>query len=235
MPPHPVWDFLFHNPDFWDLLSKQHLCHLRTVCNDFHSRIPEREALLRVFRNAWIRKADLFRLLPLTVHDVLQLRSPVRFADALRTAERKTKGFEACIAMIRERGWRLWCDRGAQRTEWLQQIQATLLHQSDGVSAALLPPDHPILLRAARSGSIARVVYWRHACTPADVVRVQRFYHSLLTTIRNAYGHWYKGIHADTNAAMQAVLDALEAEAPHTVCLTYARQTMAMGVVVFAE
>ena len=123
----------------------------------------------------------------------------------------------------------------AKLKQQLADINFAVEKSATGDPDALLPPDHPILLRAARSGSIARVVYWRHACTPADVVRVQRFYHSLLTTIRNAYGHWYKGIHADTLAAMQAVLDALEAEAPHTVCLTYARQTMAMGVVVFAE
>jgi hypothetical protein len=233
--PHPAWDFLFHNPDFWDLLSKQHLCHLRTVCNDFHARIPEREALLRVFRDACMRKTDLFRLLPLTVHDVLRLRSPVRFADALQIAERKTKGFATCIAMVRERGLRLWRERGAVRAEWLHQIHNTLRHQSNGDSDTLLPPDHPVLLRAARTGCIMRVVFWRHTCTIADIICVDRFYHSLLTTMRHAYGHWYRGIHADVLAATRATLAALEADAPHALCVTFERQTLAVGVVVFAD
>ena len=227
---HSAWHLLFHNPDFWDLLTKQHLCCLRTTCREFHTRVPEREALLRVIRSACMRKADLFRLLPLTVYDVLRMRSPVRFTDALLIAERKSKGFEACLAIVRDKGWRLWCERGRHRAECKQQIQDALLAQSDGVSAALLPLDHPVLHKAAASGHVARVIYW-HCVDEGPAVSFQRCYRRFLTTIKHAYGYWYKGIHADTLAVTRVVVSAREAAAAHCVHLTFAHDILAMGVV----
>jgi len=230
---HSSWDLLFHNPDFWDLLSKHHLCHLRSTCKEFHARIPEREAVLRVFRNAWMRKADLFRLLPLTVYDVLKLRSPVRLTDALRIAERRTKGFEACIAIVRDKGGRLCSERSQHRAERLHDIEDALLQQSNGAAAAFLqPPTHPVLERAVTSASnIARVVYWHLEFD--GPVSFPRSYKRILNTIQQAHGYWYKGIHGDTLAATRAVFDAAQAAKPHCVHFAFAHNTLTMGVVRF--
>ena len=225
---HSAWHLLFHNPDFWDLLTKHHLGSLRTPCKEFRTRVPEREALLRVFRNAWMRKADLFRLLPLTVHDVLRLRSPMRFTEAFLIAERKAK--ESCLAIVRDKGWRLWCERGRRWAERRRELQDTLLQQSNGASADLLPPDHPVLHRAAVNGHVARVIYW-HCEDEGQTVCFVRCYRRLLTTIKHAYGYWYKGIHADTLAVTRVVVSAREAAAAHCVHLTFAHDILAMGVV----
>ena len=79
--PHAVWSILFNNPDFWLHLDKDLFCSLTSVCKTFHADIPQRVAIMSVFRDKVVKKVNLFRILPLSVYDVLSIRSPVNFIE----------------------------------------------------------------------------------------------------------------------------------------------------------
>ena len=54
---------------------------LSSVCAPFRRDIPQRVAILSLFTQTVVKKASLFRLLPLSVRDVLSIRSPVNFCE----------------------------------------------------------------------------------------------------------------------------------------------------------
>lgn len=185
---HSAWDLLFYNPDFWGCLSKHEFCNLRLACKDFAAGVPEREAVLWVFRNSAVKKVDLFRVLPLTVHDVMRLKSPVNFADAFKIAERKAGGFVNCMAMVRERSLYTKHVRERQQMGSRDSVLASLLAQ--GVSN---PPYYNPFFRSALDGYVSRVVVWRYVhkrinagpCFESEEV---------LGLLRKARGKWYRGI-----------------------------------------
>ena len=80
---------------------------MRAVCSDFRRDFPEGLFIHAVFRGVRIRSVDIFRLLPLSVSDVIQLRSPILFYDAFSVALRRHGSFERCMRIVRENGWRL--------------------------------------------------------------------------------------------------------------------------------
>jgi len=73
------WLVLLNSPDFWGLLDKEHLGMLSSVFRLFRAEIPHRTAILSLFSQKVVKKVSLFRILPLSVRDVLNLRSPVNF------------------------------------------------------------------------------------------------------------------------------------------------------------
>ena len=76
-----AWSVLFNDPDFWLLLDKEHLGMLSSVCRSFRSDIPHSVAILSLFSQKVVKKVSLFRILPLSVRDVLNIRSPVDFCE----------------------------------------------------------------------------------------------------------------------------------------------------------
>ena len=105
---HPAWPILFNDPEFWSRLDLCSLCCLRLASKEICESIPDRDAILGVFGQRPI-SARLFRLLPISVRDVLPLLHPQsRSFDALLVAERRAGGFANCMAIVRDRGWRLW-------------------------------------------------------------------------------------------------------------------------------
>ena len=86
------WDLLFMMPEFWDELDKDVFCMLRLACKSFKAMIPERDVIMRIFKGKMVKKVDLFRILPLSVNDVIRIRSPVDFTEAFRISERKAGG-----------------------------------------------------------------------------------------------------------------------------------------------
>jgi hypothetical protein len=193
---HSAWGLLFFNPDFWDCLSKQEFCNLCLVCKGFLHGVPEREAIVCIFRHCVVKRVELVRVLPLTVHDVMKLRPPINFVDAFKIAERKTGGFTNCMAMVRERSLHARNEREKRR---MGSVLTSLLEQ--GVSE---PPFYDPFFRRALDCYVSRVVVWRyiHKSTEA-MVRFQS--DEVLNILRRAKGGWYKGIHSHMRDVMHTV------------------------------
>jgi hypothetical protein len=67
---HPAWRILLDNQEhFWGHLDYKALSYLRLVCKEMRSIIPERDAILGVFRHKPI-STRLFRLLLLRLLDL---------------------------------------------------------------------------------------------------------------------------------------------------------------------
>ena len=111
---HSAWAILFQQDYFLQRLGK-HGIHLRAACAEFRRDFPEDMFIRAVFNGVRIRKVDVFRLLPLSVNDVLRLRSPLLFSDAFAVAIRRSGGFERCMDIVREKGWDLLCRTHARR------------------------------------------------------------------------------------------------------------------------
>jgi len=228
---HPAWNLLFHNPEFWAHLTKLQMCCLLGTCKEFKTSIPERDVCLRIFKNASMKKVDLFHLFPLTVYDVLKIRSPVKFTDAFRIAERKAGGFPYCMSLIREKGWRLWCKRDKHRTECKKKIEDLL--RSNGTVP--FPYDHLTLEKLA-DRSISRAVVWRYTWrTQSDTAQQYDFhYYRVLMAIQKAHGFWYKGIHKDTHTAIGTINAAMtDSTTTEYVHVALANAILAIGVVSF--
>jgi hypothetical protein len=75
------WSVLLNSPDFWALLEKEHLGMLSSVCRSFRAEIPHRVAIFSLFHGKTVKKVNLFKILPLSVRDVLNMRSPVDFCE----------------------------------------------------------------------------------------------------------------------------------------------------------
>jgi len=211
---HSAWGLLFHNPFFWSCVGKDGL-KLREVCREFKDEIPEHASILAIFNAKRCRKVALFRLLPLSVNDVVRMRSPAVFLDAFDIAIRKTGGFENCMAIMRDRGWRCWCELGLKRRAVKDRVDGLIRDSGfDGVVDV-----HNAVYQSAITTRrrIDRVAVWRHACSfeglmpweqynpfeSVDGVRRSRNLHAavefqkLLHALRDAVGFWYKGIHGD--------------------------------------
>ena len=207
-------------PEFWDEMDKESLCNIRGVCREFRTTIPDRFAIMHVFKGKVIKKADLFRILPLSVHDVLKISSPVDFTHAFQIAERKAGGFSNCMAMVRERGWRCWCDVGEHRARFRDRVES-ILH-TNGVHNP--PKDHPLYQAGIRKAK-GEVVVWRYGCTYEPFMPLEHYnpymadhspetsialfisfeYESILDILHQSVGNWYKGINRDVRSVVSAI------------------------------
>jgi hypothetical protein len=237
---HAVWNLLLQNPDFWDEVSKHVFCILRLVCKEFRSSIPVRVAVLHIFRNETIKKVNLFRILPLSVNDVLRIRSPVNFVEAIKIAERKCGGFDNCLAIMQERGLNLWNKECTRRNETKKELDALL--RSNGVLTQLTDP----IYEAAIKRGILKVAVWRcryvyvrwgsgdhdvayHIAGHLACCEFQ----TLLSKLHIALGHWYKGIYKDVRSTKEALrLARCEGVADH-VHVQISNNTLVVGLVSF--
>jgi hypothetical protein len=206
---HPAWSLLFYNPSFWDLLSKYDYINLSESCSEFHRSIPLDVVIKRIFRRRLCRKADLFRLLPLSVRDVSGLKSPVDFAHAFDLAVCRSGGFSMCMAIVRERG----VGGGCQKRVWRSKINEQLM---------LIPQQQGAMYDAVVSfrRNVTRAVVWRFETTFEGIGRLDPFVYGMdvavascvvqerrqiLDLIHCATGFFYKGIHRDVDSAMRAI------------------------------
>ena len=211
---HPAWNLLFYNPFFWSAVEK-HGFVLREVCRSFRSDVPDRVAIAAIFKNKRCRKVVLFRLLPLSVNDVIGMKSPAMFLDAFRIAVRKTGGFADCMALLRYRGWQSWCSIGAKRRAVKDRIDGLI---RDSGFNGRIDCDNPVYVSAITTRrKVDRAVVWRYECTyegllpweqhnpwlSQDGVRRARTLHNvaelkaLVRMLHDVVGFWYKGIHGD--------------------------------------
>ena len=72
------------------------------VTGSFHTDIPQRMAIQCMFRNLSAKKVAIFRLFPISVHDMLRIPSPVNFWETFLIAERKVRGFDNLMAIVRD-------------------------------------------------------------------------------------------------------------------------------------
>ena len=214
---HDAWQVLFFNPFFWEQ-TKKHGLKLRRVCRDFRLGVPEQCAIAASFTGVSIRKADIFRLFPLSVSDVVGMRSPLLFVDAFKLALQKTDGFEFCIAVMREKGLMLWDSVGVQRENLRSQFVSELA--SGGVVWSLSSS----LFESAVSGRryVDSAVVWRLDCSAVAVPAWVPFrptpsshprtmyqlweYDIILFRLKDAVGFWYKGIRKD----VQIIIDGIK-------------------------
>jgi len=211
---HPAWNLLFYNPFFWSSVGKQGFS-LREVCKAFRTDIPDHVAIAAVFKAKRCRKVVLFRLLPLSVNDVVNMRSPAMFLDAFTIAIRKAGGFDNCMALLRDRGWRSWCEVGLKRRMVKDRIDGLI---RDSGFTGQIEHQNPVYISAITTRRrVDRAVVWRYACTyegllpweqcnpwlSADGVRRAQVLHNsvelrtLIQILHDVVGFWYKGIHGD--------------------------------------
>ena len=227
MPPHAAWSVLFNDPDFWSLLSKDHLAMLSSTCRSFRSDIPQRVAITTVFKDLPIKKVALFRLLPLSVNDVLGMRSPVDFLKAFLIAEAKSGGFDRLISIVREKGWQLWVDVGENRARRRAAFEAELTR----LGVVELPTGDPIYRAAlvTQQRAMSRVAFWQYSTTDRELLPFSIFnpytaevdlarrlacsrstfrrveYDTVLQLLRMTFSQFYKGINADCRTALGVI------------------------------
>ena len=235
---HKIWNLLLQNPDFWDAVNKHMFCDLRLVCREFRSIVPVREAILHIFKNKTIKMANLFRILPLSVNDMLKVRSPVNFIQAFKLAERKCGGFENCLAIMQQRGVDLWHMESIRRAEVRKEMDG-LLHSNGMLSLKNNPVYESAIIRG-----VLQVAVWRceYVYMPKDgrdsVCKIAGFFHNseyevLLSKLRIAMGHWYKGIHSDVRSIMAALLVARNEGVTERVHVQISDRTLVVGVISF--
>ena len=213
---HDAWHVLFFNPFFWEQTGK-HGLKLRGLCKGFRDSIPEQNAIEWAFSNVLIRKADIFRLFPLAVHDVVRMRSPLLFVDAFRLAVKKTHGFDFCIAVMREKSILLWNTAGFKREVLRSKLNEEL--KAGGVSWVVAGPLFEASISGKRGVDSARV--WHFDCFIEDLPHWQTFrpspgspartnyglweYETILFLLHEAVGFWYKGINRDVLCVVQEI------------------------------
>jgi hypothetical protein len=213
---HDAWHVLFFNPFFWEQTGK-HGLGLRKVCKSFRNEIPEQFAIEASFRNVLIRKVEIFRLFPLSVYDVVRMRSPLLFVDAFKLAMKKTGGFGFCIAVMREKGVVLWNTAGLKRECIRSKLNAEL--KAGGVSWVVTGP----LIDSVVSGkkNVDSAVVWRYDCFTEELPHWQAFrpspdaqprimhklweYDTILFCLHDAVGYWYKGINRDVLCILEEI------------------------------
>jgi hypothetical protein len=187
----------------------------REVCAAFRSEIPDHVAIAAVFAGKRSRKVTLFRLLPLSVNDVVGMRSPAMFLDAFAIAVRKAGGFDNCLALLRDRGWRSSCEAGQKRRVAAERVDGLI--RESGFSGSI-ERHNPVYASAVLTRRrVDRAVVWRYACSyegllpweqcnpweSVDGMRRARLLHAgvefrtLLGLLHDVVGFWYKGIHGD--------------------------------------
>lgn len=213
---HSAWGLLFYNPLFWSHVDK-HGFSLRRVCKSFRSEIPDQVAIAAVFKDRRCRKVVLFRLLPLSVNDVVGMRSPAMFLDAFSIAVRKAGGFKNCMALLRDRGWRSACEEGLKRRLAKERVDGLI---KDAGFTGSIECGNPVYISATTTRRrLDRVVLWRYACTYEGLLSWEQYnpwestdgalhakalhanaeYRKLVCILHDAVGFWYKGIHADVS------------------------------------
>lgn len=215
---HTMWAILFYDPLFWESVGKRGLMMLRAVCREFRLDVPEQLAIRAIFRNALCRKVDLFRMLPLSVSDVVRMRSPVSFVAAFDIAVRRWGGFETCMAFVREWGWINWNAADMKRRAAKEGVDALI--REAGLDC-VVDENNPVYQSiVAGRKRVERVVMWRYACTFEDLLPRAQFdpydcadgvavsrrlfanmeFNTLLRLLKDAVGFWYKGVHGDARA-----------------------------------
>lgn len=227
---HPAWGLLFYNPQFWSSTGKTGFTLLRAACRGFRADIPEHLVIRAVFRGKVCKKVDLFRLFPLSVNDVVRMRSPMDFLAAFDIAIRKVGGFENCMAFVRDCGWRNWCEADSKRRALVERLD-TLIRDA-GFSGCVDGQNPAYRSAVSNKKRVSRVVVWRYTCTYEGLLPREQFdpwqqagqegvilsrrlhanqeFQALLHTLRDAVGFWYKGIHGDVRsveASIRAVRD----------------------------
>ena len=180
------------------------------------------------------------------------------FTQAFLIAERKSGGFDNCLALVRERGWRCWVENGEKRARFRLHIEELL--RDKGVRE--IPASDPVYRSAVRQRSIERVAAWSYSCTYEALVpwydpytndrtmtaglgqrlefsralHESHEYEQLLRTLRRAVGYWYKGINADVRSTLKLMraVRASGKETKVTVVLVSNRVLM-VGTVFFSH
>ena len=180
--------------------------------------------------------------------------------QAFLIAERKSGGFDNCLALVRERGWRCWVESGEKRALFRSHIEQLL--RDKGVSE--IPSSDPVYRSAVRQRSVERVAVWSYACTYEALVswydpytneRIgtmtaglgQRLefsralhksqeYEQLLKTLRQAVGYWYKGINADVRRILE-LIGAVRASGRETqiTAVLVSNHVLIVGTVLFSH
>ena len=225
---HPAWNLLFFNPFFWSCVGK-HGFSLREVCRSFRAEILDHVAIAAVFKAKRCRKVVLFRLLPLSVNDVVGMRSPAMFLDAFAIAIRKAGGFKNCMAILRDKGWISWREMDTKRRMARDRIDKLI---TDAGFVGRVECHDPVYISAISTRRrVDRVVAWMYDCTyegllpweqynpwdSDDGVRRAQVFHSsvelrtLVSLLHDVVGFWYKGIHGDAfkiEACIRAVRES---------------------------
>ena len=199
---HPVWTLLFFNSHFWECVGHSGF-RLRQICKSFRAEIPESLAICAIFADTVCQKADLFRLLPLSITDVVHMNSSVGFLEGFDIAVRKVKGFDNCMAFVRERGWR---HVGCLNKDRLDSLI------DDAKFSDQMDKTNPVYLCAVKSSNsqIVRVVTWCYRCP----YQWQGDYGELLHVLYGAVGYWYKGIHRDVRSVRECIYTARTGRRP---------------------
>ena len=246
---HPAWNLLFFDPSFWTYVGK-HGFSLRGVCKSFRDEIPNHLAIAAVFRAKRCRKVVLFRLLPLSVNDVVGMKSPTIFMDAFSIAIRKAGGFDNCMALLRDKGWRSWCEADAKRRVAKERVN--VLITKSGFSG-LIDSQNPVYISAISTRRrVDRAVVWQYSCTyegllpweqynplESGVRRAQMLHSSvecrtLLRILHDAVGFWYKGIHGDMFSIESSIRNVRE-RGVQLVGNTLQHQLISGGVLIIGE
>lgn len=251
---HTAWSILFHCPEcFWSLLSKEHLALLSSTCQSFRADIPQRVAIMALFKDKPIKKVNLFRLLPLSVHDVLGMRSPVDFLAAFAIAERKAGDFHNCLGIMREKGWFCWITEGEKRAKRRQGFEDELKR----LGVVDLPVSDPIYRAALvlQNRAMDSVAVWQYETTdkellpcdiynpyaaPLDLDRrlaysrtkfLSNEYPAILQMLRLAMSYYYRGVNADVRQAMQTIRAARTNNQERCTVVLLSHQCLMIGLV----
>lgn len=228
---HPAWNLLFHDPEFWGKMTKHQYSNLRCVCKETRESIPDREAIACIFKCVVVKKVDLFRLLPLTVHDVMKLRSPVNFSEAFQIAEKKAGGFHNCLAIVRERG--SYCQREKERKK--KEFRDAVIH-SLLIQGVKDPPfEDPIFQDALEKGCQLPIAVWKYNCAH-DSYRPLEEYDAVKFQLIRVRNRWFKRFHRYANQATDFIFDLRLRSAVgeyHHVMLTHG--VLMVGVVTLTE
>ena len=199
---HSAWSILFQSSDFWHGVGKPGI-KLRVACSEFRRDIPEDLFIYAVFSGVRIRKVDVFRLLPLTINDVIRLRSPLLFSDAFAIAVRRAGGFERCMQIVREKGWQLLCSVGNQRRRMRERLEGhfkaagLLLLPQGGLYSAVITGRRFVEGAAVWRLKVARVASPRKS-----------EYEDIMQALRQAVGFWYGGVNRDARSVEERIREA---------------------------
>ena len=226
---HPAWTLLLNDPDFWSLLNKDHLPLLSSTCRSFRSDIPQRVAIMALFKDRPIKKVTLFRLLPLSVNDVLGLRSPVDFLTAFSIAEKKSGGFDRCLAIVREKGLLCWAQDGEKRAKKRAHFEAQLAR----LGVTDLPTADPVYRAAmiTQSRGMDSVAVWTFETADRELPSRITEYAAIMQMLRLAVGFWYKGVNRDARSALAAVRAARAAGRDRCTVVLLSSYCLIVGLV----
>ena len=248
---HPAWNLLFYNPFFWTSVGKDGFA-LRGVCRAFRSDIPDLVSIAAVFAGRRCRKVTLFRLLPLSVSDVVGMRSPAVFLEAFAIAIRKAGGFDNCLALLRERGWQSCCEAGLKRRMAKDRVDGLI---RDSGFSGIIDSHNPVYASAITTRRrVDRAVVWKYACSyegllpweqcnpweSVDGMRRARMLHwrvelrTLLKLLHDVVGFWYKGIHGDV-AKIEAFIRRVRESGGNVAGNCVQHQLISGGVLIIGD